>query len=279
MKNQIKILAGQLFSQLMPKRTVLIKENFSKLYWEGHGKIPIHEKFAERYIRIYLANKDVNTQGGSELEKIHQAFWEEKMGVDWYKGTAERFKEDVLPCLQQTLEALDHFTENKNIKNICEIGTGDGEMLAYLANRLNIGSSIGIDLSKEQIEETAKSHPSYSFHAGDASEWIFESSTDHTLFLTNHGVFEYFSEPSLQKLFSFIKKERPNSLLVMISEPIAEVHDLEQQKKSTLTTAGEFSFSHNYPHLVSEAGMAIEYQRENHDLGFRSMTLMASSNA
>jgi len=276
MKQIIKRWLGMLLTFLMPARARKIRQNVGELYWGGGRDLSRLEVLIERYMSIYIAHRDLKQQGGSDLEQHHREFWQKKMSTEWYEGTEKDFNSTVKKIVHSLTE-LDRFLEKTPIKTICEIGTGDGQLLAFLDQRYG-GKyhMVGLDIAEEQMEKNNQKYSGYDFYGGDASAWIQQSSVDETLFLTNHGVFEYFSEQTLHGLLVYLQQHRPRSALMIISEPIAESHDLDKQENSILTTMGEYSFSHNHVYLLKQAGFTLVYQQENTDYGFRAMTIIAT---
>jgi len=98
------------------------------------------------------------------------------------------------------------------------------------------------------------------FEAADATQWIPEHASSNSVFVTNGGVFEYFLQEELETLFKFFADQRKPAAVALV-ETIGTDHNLEREKDS-LIYGREMSFSHNYPHLLEQAGFTIKHQSE-----------------
>ncbi len=139
-----------------------------------------------------------------------------------------------------------------------EIGTGNGKVLEYLSSEFpKIEKFIGIDLSQAQIEINKKQYQKNSkleFVASDAYEWVKENGQSNTVFVTNGGVLEYFTEERLQLFLKEIYKL--GKIYFVAIEPNSIEHNFEANP-NTETYGNERSFSHNYPKLFKNAGFGL----------------------
>ena len=277
----MKMCLGFLLSKAMPGRTAEVKDSFTLHYWGGgKAETRVGEK-VEALIRFYVANTDNAASGGEKLEMLHKDFWRSKIDLDWYDNSSDRFERELLPELIPLVEKLKGILAPTNIETVCEIGTGDGRFLSYLREVLQQPIRyIGIDLSADRMDFNRKTYPDTQFVSGDAFEWITSQSSDNTLYVTNGGVLEYFTQRALESLLSHIAREQSGGMLAFFHEPLVPDHDLAKHFSSRLTSAGEYSFSHNYPHLIETAGFAIRHQQEafepmGYPPGCRTMTIFA----
>lgn len=191
---------------------------------------------------------------GQEAKNFHDA-WQDRF---------ERMflKHDVV-VVDELEEAMASLPDNAGFDHLYEIGCGGGQVLSYLADRLTgIDELVGIDLGAEQIKANVATYdqPKMSFHAADAVEWVPTNAKPCSVVLTNGGVFEYFLKEELQSLFAHIAEILAPAAVVVV-ETIGSDHDLDAHQES-FVYGRELSFSHNYPHLLREAGFEIVHQSE-----------------
>ncbi|MBD3419297.1 MAG: methyltransferase domain-containing protein [Chitinivibrionales bacterium] len=139
-----------------------------------------------------------------------------------------------------------------------EIGSGNGLFLEYASKQLPcLSKCIGLDLSPDTIRKCKQRFDAEEFTwiATDAEKWVMKCAMPNTLFFSHRGVLEYFPANSLAALFGHISKNLRPALVVLI-EPVSPTHDFATDISSR-KYGREFSFSHNYPHLLHEAGYEI----------------------
>ncbi len=164
-------------------------------------------------------------------------------------------------------------------KNFYEIGCGDGQVVNYLSTRLKpIDQFVGIDINERVILSNGMEYknPKLHFVCANANDWIAHNSCPGSIFFTNGGVLEYFTERELIGLFSKIAVELRPSLFAIV-EPFAHDFDLESEKASR-PFGVEWSFSHNYPQLFTTSGLTIRYQAINITGGIRWIIMIAQTN-
>jgi SAM-dependent methyltransferase len=203
----------------------------------------------------------------SRLRRLLSAYWGEyasKFHDDW----DDRFKRIFLGRDLEVLTLLDAWIAEKAdvgapVEHLYEIGCGGGRLLAFLAERYPALSELnGVDLGSSRIEmnNTIYADPRLQFHAADAVKWIPEHAKPGSIFLTNGGVFEYFLEEELRHLFRWVASLKEPCAILLI-ETIGTDHDLATERQS-LVYGREMAFSHNYPHLLGEAGFTIRHCSE-----------------
>ena len=218
------LLRNGLYAQALEQGDFAKLRGFLSKYWGQEAK-NFHDAWQDRFERMFLQHDVVAI---NELEKV--------MAATPFGLTFE---------------------------HLYEIGCGGGQVLSYLSNRLTrIHNFVGIDIGEEQIEANRKTydHPKIAFHAADAVEWVPANAKPGSIILTNGGVFEYFLREELQSLFSHIA-ERLAPVAIAVVETIGTNHDLDAHQES-FVYGRELSFSHNYPHLLKEAGFEIVHQSE-----------------
>ncbi|MEZ4266581.1 MAG: methyltransferase domain-containing protein [Myxococcota bacterium] len=276
-KRRLKSVAGGVLARLLPGRAAAITQDFTRSYWDAAASGSRAGRLVDSLIRFHLAHSRAGRDDGKSLESIHKRFWSEKRDVEWFERSSQDFETKALPHLRGPVADLAARLAGKEPARVCEIGTGDGRFLEYLSQNLPPGPAyVGLDLSAERIELNRGLYPDFEFHSGDAEDWIRENGIDRTLYVTNGGVFEYFSLSSLIELLAFIDRTQPDSAVALFFEPIAADHDLTSELDSRLTTAGEYSFSHNYAHLLGRAGFRLESFIDDTVAGYRAITLYAT---
>jgi hypothetical protein len=73
-------------------------------------------------------------------------------------------------------------------------------------------------------------------------------------------VLEYFTQAEVRQLFTHIAR-RLGPALVSLCEPVGLDHDLDRDVASS-PYGTEHSFSHNYLHLLREAGFQVLYSSD-----------------
>lgn len=226
-------------------------------------------------MRFYLAHSDRGNTGGERLESIHKRFWQSQIEDKWFDNTSKKFDESI-PALEGPVKDLKRFLEQRTHTVVCEIGTGDGRFLDHLRGQLNgVERFIGLDLSERRIALNQSLYSGLEFVAADAQEWVPAQGLRQPLFVTNGGVLEYFRPESLEAFVQVVVKA--GGSLALFYEPLVADHDLDREPEAKLTTAGEYSFSHNYPAVCRRAGMNIVSMQVNENAGYRGICMIASS--
>ena len=192
-----------------------------------------------------------------------RSFWSSAAAADFHATQEQYFEEWFLGHNLVLLTELERALTGGEFRTLCEIGCGTGNALDYLRRRLTgVEQFIGIDLSPEQIRrnEARFAAPDLSWVADDALQWVVANARPGWVFLSNNGVLEYFTQAAVQQLFTHIAA-RLGPALISLCEPVGLDHDLERDVDSS-TYGTEHSFSHNYPHLLREAGFRLIYSSE-----------------
>ncbi|KAA3658409.1 MAG: class I SAM-dependent methyltransferase [Chloroflexi bacterium] len=266
-KNFAKLVIGYGLLAVMPQRgQQLATQGFTL-------DLGIHFNRTDRLIRYALLHKTSKRQS-NELVDFHRTYWE-KRGKEYYDANLEWdvFNQYFMPNLSFIIDKLaERVGANLYYTTLCEIGVGNGQVLAYAASKLpSVQRFIGLDLNQEQVVDNCNKYPDskFEFVACEASEWIQENAEENWIFLTNQGVLEYFERETLQGLFSHISNHLAPALFVVV-EPYGTGHDIENDVE-TQTYGPEFSYSHNYRHLFIEAGFKVWHYstlpvNDNHNL-------------
>lgn len=217
----------------------------------------------DRLLRNGLQAKAFHAGDHALLRAMFSQYWaHEADTVEWV--WENRFKDEFLAYNVALIDALEPHLEEGKYQHLYEIGCGHGQVVAYLADRLNsLSSFVGMDISDLQIEKNKKMyrHPKINFQAGDAVSLIKNDAKPGSIFLTNGGIFEYFLQEEVETIFGHVSNKLAPAIFGVI-EPVGTDHDLETEFDS-LIHGRELSFSHNYPHLMKKAGFNVVYQSEH----------------
>jgi len=188
---------------------------------------------------------------------LHQHFWKNQLATEYYANTKNRFQETFVPHFSKYLDSLDHLIINKNIKTICEIGTGDGQLLSHLAHRWPTMECIGLDLSSDQIELNKQTYQNQNiqFYSTDAFDWVNAQEPRATLYITGLGVLEYFEYNKLIEILKTIKDKSTCNILCL-TEPVYGNIDMEHDFES-FSSGSEQSFTHAYPKILEREGWDV----------------------
>ncbi|MGK2865448.1 MAG: methyltransferase domain-containing protein [Mycobacterium sp.] len=211
------------------------------------------------------------------LSALHQRFWAGPGGARFSSdpGIADRFEQWFLREHARPLEFLQRELSTHDCPALCEIGSGNGLALEHLSRELpQIGRFVGVDINAEATRTNARrwQHDDrLGFVAADAVSWIDANAGTDWAYFSNAGVLEYLPEDKVAELYR-ITAQRGGWWL--ITEPIYAGYDLASETRSRPNGA-EFSFCHNHPHLLAEAGWDIAGQYETEVSGMRFLTICA----
>ncbi len=270
----LKYAVGAILSRAFPKKTESIRRSFTLPHLDnrvGSGR-------TSRLIRYYLGQTALLDP--AHLESLHREFWIRQKADGWYAKTAERFRNLSLPLLSELVPRCLPAIQQKKITRVCEFGCGDGQWLNFLFEQwTGPNEFLGLDLSEEQIRSNQERYPNLKFECADLTQWVHENSSPNTIFLTCCGVLEYLSKESLSKVFRDIASRSPNSLLLLI-EPVEKEFDLSQKPES-IPCGHELSYSHNYPKLLEDEGISIDFEVEFQEMpawpGYRMLAILAKT--
>jgi len=262
-----KGIIGEVFARVFPAR--------SRAIYRRPSSDPASA--IDRGILFHLKNRAVREGRSRFLQRLHLDFWAGENGAVFSTNCDHRFQTHFLAKQKTDFEAIAHaWQTNESLRNIIEIGTCSGLLLQYLNENLDgIQSIAGIDINETQIHENQRRYANtiLQFHHANGIEWVIDNAKPGTLFVTNGGVLEYFTQRDVESLFEFAATNAAPSI-VYCSEPIAADFDLDQSVEST-PFGEELSFSHNYPKLLTEAGFTILRTTETCCEGHRMLATLA----
>ena len=278
LNRRAKAVAGNLLRVLRPRLAAQVDERPFDPDWDPVARLI-------RNAHLYNA---VHRRDHETLRRYFTHYWASSSADEFFDGYAYRFEELFLRhhagIADRIAAALPLFHGQR--ARLVEVGSGDGRVLAWLAERLKgVSEFHGVDLNAAQIARCRETHPTSDrliFHEGHLLEWLRAHPAPNTILVTNGGVFEYLLEDELRSLFVELRL-LCSPCLVAITETIATDHDLATETAS-LPYGHELAFSHNYPALLREAGFEISWEHdrrtlpgeENHPA--RWMQLVATAN-
>ncbi len=256
-KEQLKQVIGTVLLPLMPKRAARLADEEFSMSTSGRNII-------DACLRVSIARKLLAENGESQLAEYHRNFWIKENSLPYHRGVR-----------QQVVDAFnDHFTflldeinsliaQQPSIDTLVEIGAGGGSLLNLLAEHVEgIDRFIGIDLSPEIIEENKEIYNDARFRwvADNGKTWVEQNGQANTIYLTFRGVLEYFTNDELREMFGRIANEKSPAVYIGV-EPMALDHDIATQFDSR-PYGTEYTFSHNYPHLLEESGFQVSLTQQ-----------------
>lgn len=267
--NAVYFALGAALARLFPAAAAEEQRQFTIPGLDGGARSPLR-----RLIRYYLGRRMQRSPG--DLEATHKDFWRHQRRDDWYRHSQGRHDELHVPMLAPVIERLRPLVEARRIRQVCEFGAGSGHWLDYLSRQWpSVGRYVGVDLSADQIAENAKRWPRLEFACADLADWAAEQAAPSSIFVTNCGVLEYLSQPSLERLLAVIARKAPSSLVLFV-EPVDAGMDLERELDSQ-PHGSEHSFSHNHAHLLRQAGFRLLFQEERLRDGYRFVATVAET--
>ena len=200
-----------------------------------------------------------------EQQRRMRELWGGAAGVAWHAqrqslhADAERFAREVLTTRAPLVDALaDLVAGDRRFQTVCELGTGNGMFLQWLADRLSpVRRFIGTDLNSAQIATNRVTYrgTQLEFSAAEALEWIDREGVPGTIVIAC-GTLECLPAVELETLLDRVAAScRPAAFGIV--EPVTM--DLEREIESR--PRGAMTFSHNYPHLFRARGYELVLER------------------
>ncbi|HFC12312.1 MAG TPA: methyltransferase domain-containing protein [Anaerolineae bacterium] len=255
-KEQIKQLLGTVMLPFMPARAERLAQESFSMTTGGRD-------FVDACLRAGLARKLLSQNKEAEIAEYHRKFWEKNNSLEYHRGVRDMVMQvfhDYFEFLIPEIKTL--LAENPDFKTLIEIGSGGGDLLNYLAEQIGqLDTFVGIDLSPEITEEN-KSHyrnAKLRWIADNGKIWVEENGQPNNIFMTFRGVLEYFTTTDLEEMFGRIATSMQPSIFILV-EPIALTHDLATDVASH-PYGTEYTFSHNYPHLLKQAGFDLRLNK------------------
>lgn len=252
--NILSYTLGNFFVFAQPKKAAELAQKGMTLVMSGSDLT-----LKERLMRRAMLKKTEKNGNHDTLAEFHHNYWTNK-GHDFFAANKAKQEHLFLPDCTFIFDILEEqlAKESHTFKTLVEIGTGDGNVLKYLAGRFpQIERFVGIDLSPVQTKintDTYKKNPKLEFVAADGFDWVKKHGEDHMIFVTFMGVLEYFTEDRLQDFFNELNEL--GKTMVIAIEPNGIEHDFAVNPNSQ-TYGSERSFSHNYPKLFKNSSFEL----------------------
>jgi hypothetical protein len=240
--------------------------------------------FLKRAVRQELAWRYYRSSEGEKRHTNRRHFWGATTGVHWHEGRRLRYQDTGLfhkeylgsrRCLLEHLAwLLDHFP---CIRHLCEIGTGNGLLVEYLARRLDqIERFHGIDLSAEQIarNRAACVGSKVEFLHVEATAYLRQHFRPGTLFVAC-GTFECFTQVELEEFLALAHRSA-GRVAISICDAIDVDYDAEAERASR--PRGNLLYNHNYRYLLEKHGYQTRFcQLESPKPIYNRLTMLATS--
>jgi hypothetical protein len=211
-------------------------------------------------------------------------FWGAAAGTRWHEDRRRRYRDqrlfhdEYLKSRGRMLEQLDwllaHFP---SVTNLCEIGTGNGLLVEYLARHLSqIVHFQGIDLSGAQISRNKMVYrdTKVEFLHVEVTEYVVRHCRPGTL-LVACGTLECFTQLELEEFFALTKRTvHP----VAIASCDAVDVDFDAAVEHDSRPRGNMLYNHNYRYLVEKHGYeTCFYQLESPKPIYNRLSMLATS--
>ncbi|MBT3294595.1 MAG: class I SAM-dependent methyltransferase [Verrucomicrobia bacterium] len=269
-KQKIKRLIGAVLVRLFPRRAAMLRENS----FTHHGR---RLSLLNRMIGAGIGYGALQAGDYETLGEYHRNFWGGQHAKAYHDDAPERFESVFLRYYTPLIDELERCLATRGgVPTLCEIGSGAGLMMDYLARRFKaVKRLIGVDLDAVTTAAARQAFPDprMEFVAADALDYIEQNGQPDWVFLTQNGVLEYFPPDALDRFFRLVAGLAPAA--VALIEPVARNHDLATRTEST-PYGQEFGFSHNYPHRLAQHGFQVLYQHEERVFGMRTLMILAT---
>lgn len=269
-RDAIKYAVGRVAELCLPSLVDEINENRAPQRARRLKRAIIHARTrrASRRGDVPMLERELsNFWAGSAGDRFHATHNDHRfqLFLDQHAGT-------IIPALKSAMTGHD-------MRRLVEIGCGDGLVLDHCAEHFGAPLAyVGLDINAAAIDrarDLAGSAGKFQFIHTDAAQWLRDHPLAGTVILTNGGVFEYFSTARVQALLASVAGHGPT--VIGLVEPLAPGHDLATTPGSQVF-GRERSFSHNYPHLLAEAGFDVTQTTIRDHAGVRWIMVTGARN-
>jgi hypothetical protein len=219
--------------------------------------------FFRRAIRDELTRRYYGRPEAERRAENRRRFWGGMAGHRWHESRRRwyqepgRFRDGYLKSRARMLEHIRWLLDRcPAIKTICEVGTGNGMMVDYLAGHFTqVERFHGIDLCAEQVarnrEFYGESRVEY-LHV-EPGEYILRHGQPGTLFVAC-GTFECFTQAELEEFLALTRR-----MIGPVAFACSDAVDIEFDPDVEFRSRprGNLLYNHNYRHLLETHGYQI----------------------
>ena len=253
LKRAMKVGVGQLLAWLFPARARALLDG-----------VPMETLTRGDYWMLTaLAHRAARRGEMHRLGPVFTEFWKSRAAEHFTPDVDDRYRELFLKHHAAIVTPLVEAARAAGCRHLVEIGCGNGDVLRHYARELpELASLTGLDLNgpllatAQQRTDDAR----IAYHEGDARLLVREHTQAPAVVMSNGGVLEYLTEQELREMFGWLAKGRTAPVFALV-EPLGSGHDLDRSTGSEPYGA-EFSHSHHYPLLLTQAGYAIRFRQE-----------------
>lgn len=249
----LKYVTGAVAATLMPWLTREMDQNQNTS----------HALKLKRAIHYYRTRQMRARGDTANLQSSLTAFWAGEAGDSFHASYIDHrvalftsTHAQIIDEAARQVEAIARF------HRLVEIGCGGGEVLAYTAQKIHgLTKVVGLDINASAIARARDKYTDredLTFEVAELGAWLDRHSEQGTVLLSYGGVFEYLSQQSVEGLLECLVA-KPSAMVILV-EPVAPDHDLEQTVES-FAFGVENSFSHNHAYLLKNAGFRISYSK------------------
>ena len=220
------------------------------------------------YLRTLILSAEsaiYNKLTDEEKIKNSRSAWENIQGENWFYQDMKRSSIDsLIKRRSELIKMLDLYIHSKKeIKTICEMGTGDGRFLKYMQNRYsNIDNFIGIDINDKIIKRNKEYYSKSNLlfiegHISEKLEEVFKVANNEPVLLVTTRTFTWFTQSELEHFLALAKKTSED-----VSLAFFEQNDINLKREFNSRVRCDIYFmSHNYPYLLRNLGWNILSQK------------------
>jgi hypothetical protein len=225
----------------MPKGILV---HYGQYIWDKNNN-SLFVSYIRNYFSRYYENAEPNEQ-----KRIGLLFWRSRAAARYFKNRV--FSDSVVGRFYDVISKYDGYA-------VCEIGTGNGELINGLSRRLANNRFIGVDLSNEQIRANKSRYlenTKLEFSCSDILEYLKNNALKEMVYISYVSL-TTFTPDAVNELFTMIAKSAAPAVLALYepADPIIANGD-----QSALR--GGLAYSHNYITLAKKHGFDILVQQQ-----------------
>ncbi len=218
------------------------------------------DSFLKQSVRAELTRRYYERPEAERRASNRDLFWGATAGIRWHEERRRRyqdrrlFHDEYLKSRRRMLEQMNWLLEHfPFVNNLCEIGTGNGMLVNYLAGQFRqVERFQGIDLSAEQISRNKRIYgeSKVEFLHVEATDYVVNHCRPGTL-LVACGTFECFSQAELEEFLALTKKTVDRVALATCDAMDVDF-DVDSERNSR--PRGNLLYNHSYRYLLEKHG-------------------------